>query len=487
MNILLIYPTAPRTHWPRGPFRSRWIPTGLAYLGAALLRAGHRVKVHMREEVLMKNGFDWERAEEDLRKLLTEFSPEMVGFSVVAPAIGETAHLARTTRDMCGRGTLVVAGGPHASILPEGTLEACPDVDAVVLNEGEETIVELAERGIGPQVNGIVYRDNGRCVRTAPRRRVCDLDELGPPAYELFDMKYYTTPSRWMIRWMKLSAANIRTSRGCTNRCRFCAGHQISGLGVRYHSVEYVMEQALRAVNDFGVEAIHFEDDTLGGDRGRLLEICESMCRLGLHRRVRWDCCLRVDQADIELLRRMKSAGCVQVEYGFESGSDDALRRLGKRSSVELNRRAVSLTRQAGLRIFADIMVGLPGETEREFRRTLRFVRWARAEVLSAARLAPLPGTPIYEQLPEDIKNGIDWADFTYFDIGRHGIHLSDIPPARFDKLYENFQKYVVRPQTIRALLRDTRPEDARERRNLTRRLVRFVLHHPIRAARVPW
>jgi len=487
MNVLLIYPVPPRTHWPRGPFRSRWMPTGLAYIGAALLRAGHRVRVHMREEALMKNGFDWDRAEDDLRELMLEYRPDMVGFSVVAPVVRETARFARLTRDTCGPHVMVVAGGPHASILPEDTLADCPDVDAVVLNEAEETIVELAEGGIRPDVKGIVYREDGRCVRTEPRRRVSDLDSLGPPAYELFDMGYYTAPSRWMIRWRKLSATNIRTSRGCTNRCRFCAGHQISGLGVRYHSVEYVMEQVLRAVNDFGVEAIHFEDDTLGGNRERLLEICESMCRHGLHRRIQWDCCLRVDQADSELLGRMKSAGCTQVEYGFESGSDDALRRLGKQASVDLNRQAVRLTRQAGLRIFANIMVGLPGETEREFRRTLRFVRWSRADILSAARLAPLPGTPIYQQLPEEIKNGIDWAEFTYFDIGRHGIYLSDIPPSRFEKLYGNLQKYVVRPQAIRALLRDTRPEDTHERRRLTRKLVRFILHHPIRAARVPW
>ena len=93
----------------------------------------------------------------------------------------------------------------------------------------------------------------------------------------------------------------------------------------------------------------------------------------------------------------MKAAGCIQIEYGFESGSTESLRRLGKQTDIELNRRAVELTRRAGLRIFADIMVGLPGETVADFEATVKFLRWARPEIISAARLCPLPGTPIYK------------------------------------------------------------------------------------------
>ncbi|MDK1032243.1 MAG: radical SAM protein, partial [Planctomycetia bacterium] len=305
-------------------------------------------------------------------------------------------------------------------------------------------------------------------------------------AYDLFDMKHYATPNRWMIRWLPLSATNIRTSRGCPNRCRFCAGHVASGLGVRYHSIDYVLQQIRRVVQRFGVKAIHFEDDTLGADSARLLDLCEAIRRSDLRRRICWDGCLRVDQAEPELLAQMKSAGCIQVEYGFESGSDSALRRLGKNATGELNRRAVRLTREAGLRIFADIMFGLPGETEEDFKATINFLRWAKPEVISTSRLAPLPGTPIYDDLPPDVRDSLDWAGYSYLDWPGFRLNLTAMDDQRFEEFYQQTQKYFLRPAMAAALLRDTPLDDAGERRRLRRRLAKFAVQHPIRAARLP-
>ncbi len=487
MKVLLIYPVSPRSHWPKGRFRSRWVPTGLAYIAAAMRRAGHEVRVHVREEHLMKLKFDWKAASAHLRTALAEFRPEMVGLSICSSMVAEAGVIARWAKEICGQDVLVVGGGPHPTAIPEATLTECPAIDVIVVGEGERTLVELAERGAKGDVAGLVYRQDGAFVRSPSRPQVHDLDSLGPPAYDLFDMDFYTTPDRWMIRWLKLAATNIRTSRGCPNRCRFCAGHIVAGLGVRYHSLDYVLEQILQAVNRFGVEAIRFEDDTVGTDPARLLDLCEALRRHDLHRRIRWECCLRVDQADTELLRRMKQAGCIQVEYGFESGSDEALKRLGKNTGVELNRRAVRLTREVGLRIFADIMIGLPGETEAELRATMDFLRWARPEIITAGRLHPLPGTPIFNELPEEVRQSINWADYTYIDGKGLGVNLTAMPDERFEELYRRFFKYFVRPQIKWALFRDAPRDDLTERRLWGSRVARFVMHHPIHAIRVPW
>jgi radical SAM superfamily enzyme YgiQ (UPF0313 family) len=389
-------------------------------------------------------------------------------------------------KELSGGRTLVVVGGPHPSALPERTLKDCADFDAAVVGEGEAAIVELAERGPGPGVAGLVYREGEELVRTPPRTPEHDLDRLGEPAYELFDMAHYTAPDRWLIRWLRLRATNVRTSRGCTNRCRFCGGHLVAGVGMRYHSVGYVIGLIRRAVEEFGVEAIRFEDDTLGGDRERLLELCEAVRSSGLAPRIVWDGCLRADQAEPQVLAAMKSAGCIQVEYGFESGADETLRRLGKNSSAELNRRAVRLTREAGLRVFADIMVGLPGETEEDFDATLRFLRWARPEVLSPAWMAPLPGTAVYDNLPAGVRESLQWRRFTYLDEFGPRINLTAMSDQVFAERYRRFMKYLVRPTLARQLLRDSSPDEVELRRNLRRRIRTFALHHPIRAARLP-
>ena len=486
MRALLIHPTPPRTHWPIGVAHSRWVPSGVAFLAAALRQAGHEVRIHVREEQLIRNGLDWPAADALLRALLTEFRPEMIGLSLTTPCVPETAFIAKLAREILGPRVLIVAGGPHPTAVPESMFRDCPDLDAVIVGEGEETIVELLEKGCSTSVAGLVFRDGDQVRTTPPRMPPADLDRLATPATDLFDMSFYAAPSRWMIRWLELSATNIRTSRGCTNRCLFCAGHLVGGVGLRFHSVDYVVEEIRKAVTRYGVEAINFDDDTLGGG-DRLRALCEGIRRADLHRKIRWFGCLRVDQVEPDLLADMKSAGCIQVEYGFESGSDDALRRLGKSSTAELNCRAVELTRKAGLRILADIMVGLPGETFNDLQATVRFLRWARPDVISSGRLCPLPGTPIYNRLPQAVRDSLDWASYTYLDHPGFPFNPTAMTDAQFERAYRHFMKYTIKPQQLRALLRDTPADHPAERSRLKRTLARFILRHPLRALFVPW
>lgn len=484
MNVLLVQPIPPHPQWPRGSFRSRWVPTGLAYIGRALLEAGHRVRILCQEEGYLKSGGDRDAVEAAVTQTLTEFQPHAVGLSATTPCIPTAEHIAARVKQ--SGDALVVLGGPHASALPQQTLRDCPHVDVVALGEGERTMAELVAKGPGPHLRGIAYREGERVVLTPARPPETELDALGPPAYELFDMAHYTARDRWLIRWLPLRATNVRTSRGCTNRCRFCAGHVVCGLGVRYHSVEYVLDLVEGALKRWGVEAIRFEDDSLGADRARLLRLCEGIRSRGLHERIVWDGCLRVDQAEPELLAQMRSAGCIQVEYGFESGSSDSLRRLGKNSTEELNRRAVRLTRQAGLRIFADIMVGLPGETAEDMDATVSFVRWAKPEVLSLAQLMPLPGTPIYENLPDQVRAGLRWQDYAYFDSASPRVNLTAMGDDEYAQRIRRLMKYFVRPTLTRQLLRDTPQHWQAERRELSRRSRTFLLKHPLRWLRLP-
>jgi len=485
MKILLILPVAPRTSWPKGLFRVRTFDTRLACAAAVLQRGGHQVRILQREAQLIKSGFDRERAEMELRRLIEEYRPDMVVQSVATPAMPEAARIARWAKQIAGSHVLNVLCGTHPSGVPELTLSESEDVDMIALGEYELTLRDVADCGPGADIPGLMLRGPGGPIRTPDRAAVQDIDALGPPACELLDMAFHTQPNPWTIRYLNLRSVNIRTSRGCPNRCAFCAEHLVSGVGVRFHSLDYVMDQVRHACERWGVDAVHFEDDTLGADRTRLLAICEAMRREGLHRRLRWDCLMRVDQVDAELLAVMKAAGCIQIEYGFESGSDGALKRVGKNATAEQNRRAVRLTREAGIRLFADIMVGLPGETREDLDATLRFLRWARPEILSAGRLLPMPGTALYHRLPEPVRGSLAWEGFSYTPQPGFQINFTALPDEDFERWYRNFYRYVVSPHNARALLRDGGLTEE-TRTQFRRRLRRFTCRHPLRALRLP-
>lgn len=485
MRILLIVPVPPRTSWPKGLYRDWMFDTELACAATTLRRAGHDVRMFRREEQLVKLGFDWDRAEADVRSLIEQFRPTLVVQSVVTPAMPEAARIARWVKEIAGTHTINVVCGTHPSGVPELVLSESADVDAVAVGEFEHTLRDVADKGPSPEVSGLVVRHDGRFVRTPQRPTTHDLDTLGPPAYDLLDMEFQKRRNPWMIRYLSVSSLNIRTSRGCPNRCAFCAEHLVGGLGVRFHSLDYVMQQVGYACEQ-GFEAVHFEDETFAADPGRLLEICEAMQQRGFHKKLKWDCLMRVDQAQPELLAAMKAAGCIQIEYGFESGSDRALRGVGKNATVEQNRRAVSLTRQAGIRIFADIMVGLPGETREDLDATVRFLRWARPEILSAGRLLPMPGTAIYNRLSEHVRASLSWEGYSYTPQPGFAINFTDVPDVQFERWYRDFFKYIVKPHNTLALLRDTGLTDDKARGEYRRTLRRFAWHHPLRALRLP-
>ena len=231
MRILLIVPVPPRTSWPKGLYRDWMFDTELACAATTLRRAGHDVRTFRREEQLVKLGFDWDRAEADVRNLIEQFRPTLVVQSVVTPAMPEAARIARWVKEIAGTHTVNVLCGTHPSGVPELVLSESADVDAVAVGEFEETLRDVADKGPSPEVSGLVVRHDGRFVRTPQRPTTHDLDTLGPPAYDLLDMEFQKRRNPWMIRYLSLSSLNIRTSRGCPNRCAFCAEHLVGEIG----------------------------------------------------------------------------------------------------------------------------------------------------------------------------------------------------------------------------------------------------------------
>jgi radical SAM superfamily enzyme YgiQ (UPF0313 family) len=309
----------------------------------------------------------------------------------------------------------VVVGGPHATALPEETLQN-PCFDIGVVGEGELTMVELAEK-LGSNENlenvrGIVYRERGKVRRNPERPYIMDLDSVPFPARHLLPSLdvYHPTPSAYRC----LPQATMITSRGCPYNCTFC-DRSVFGSTYRARSARNVVDEMEMLVEKHGAKEVRFWDDTFNIDARRVIQICEEIRVRGID--VPWTCLGRINRMNAEVLRAMEESGCWQVDYGIESGNQQLLDGIRKGLTLDMIRTVTKMTREAGIRMRGFFMLGLPGETEETMRQTIEF---AKRLDLSAAVFhitTPFPGTELYKTVLEsgelDMKAG--WDDYSIF------------------------------------------------------------------------
>ena len=390
MRVLLINPPYPI-------IESLTMPLGLLYLGARVEQAGY--EVHLEDLQLCRSPLT------RLEGALHQHKPALAGitsFSLNLSAASKILHkVKRLSPD-----TVTVWGGPHVSFDDREILHLHPWVDVIVRGEGEETLVEVVERVRQGKsldgVLGITWRGiEGNLQANPPRPFREDMDQLPRPAWHLLKLSQYRAFG---------DGASIMTSRGCPHRCVFCVGRKMIGAKGRFRKPEAVVDE-MEALARLGFRRIRIEDDLFTFRRERALAICKEVDRRGLA--VRWRAYSRVDTIDAELLEWMKRTGCERLLYGAESGSSEILKKIRKGITPEQTRRAVEMTREAGIGVLASFVLGLPGETPQTLRQTLKFAESLEVPY-SLNLLTPYVGTEVREKAEEwGIKVlSDDWSQY---------------------------------------------------------------------------
>ncbi|HBE89498.1 MAG TPA: hypothetical protein DDW67_10210 [Elusimicrobia bacterium] len=416
---------------PGAPFSP---PMGLAAVAGSLVKAGHEVRV------LDMNRFP----DEKLLDELETFRPHYAGLGFTTILADEAARVARLVKEK-SPATAVIAGGVHASSMPEEAM-ACPHYDIACVGEADFSVLEVVEGRPAGEIAGVAFRDGG-VVKVTPRRPLVeDLDSLPMPAWELFDVSAYRT-THLLAR--KNPAGWIETSRGCPYGCVYC-NKSVFGRGFRAKSAGRVvdeMERMLRA----GFREIHIADDCFTVDIPRAKEICRLILKRGLDFPWATVTGIRADRVDQELLDLMKKAGCYRVFYGIETGSEAVLKRINKGETLEEVRRAVAMSKKAGLEVHGFFMLALPGDNEATMRETIDFAKELDLDMAKAAITIPLPSTPYFDELSAQgrIKTR-EWSRYNYYFPARE---LYDHPTVDWDtaeKYYRKFyREFYFRPSYI--------------------------------------
>jgi radical SAM superfamily enzyme YgiQ (UPF0313 family) len=382
-------------------------PLGLMYVADAARKAGFDVEII--HEVWTHHFKKW------LINKINKYKDEilLIGFSTITgPSLDPTIQASETLKRNFPS-IPIIWGGVHASLLPRQTLEN-DFLDIVVIGEGEETLIELAEclnKGDSlDKVRGIGYKEGGKIHLTEAREFLENLDKY-QPAWDLVDINKYF----WKLGEER-KALFVVTSRGCPYGCTFCYNTTFNKRRWRSHSVEYVVSQIKMLKERYGVNAIYFQDDNFFTDKARAYEILERID-------MPWYAEIRADNLDEEDIKKMKGLKCERLFIGAESGSNRVLREVIKKGITTSDIiKAVNICKDT-IRLTLSFIIGFPRETRREIFKTLDFISQLRGIckenefILNV--LAIVPGTEIYYSLPGEVKprNTREWAYITRQDI----------------------------------------------------------------------
>ncbi|MFN3966200.1 MAG: radical SAM protein [Endomicrobiia bacterium] len=383
-------------------------PDWLAYATSVLERDIPEAEIKLYDFPAMNWGKD------KFRQLISSEKPDFVILDSTTPSIYSDIECAKIVKEETNGNAKVIMVGPHISALPEETLlEASGSIDVACIGEYDYTVRDVIKNYFSlEEIPGICFIKNGKPVRATPRKLIENLDELPFPAWHHLDlMRYFDGGKLYPY-------IDIISGRGCPNICIFCLWPQVMhGLKYRFRSPKNVVDeieydiklcpQVLKGGEFF------FEDDTFTVNKSRAIEICEEILRRNL--KITFSVNARVDNADKEMFKMMKKAGCRELLVGFESGVQEILDNTHKNITIEQSKEFMKLAKETGLEVNACFVIGLPGETEETARKTIEFALSLNPDTIQFSGAVPFPGTKYFQMCEQNgwlkSKKWSDWLN----------------------------------------------------------------------------
>lgn len=391
-------------------------PFGLLYIGGKLRSAGYEIKIiHAGQKTISG------RVDEIIKD-----EPLFVGFSVITGS--PTASSVQISQQIKAKSKIKIAwGGVHPSLLPQQCLaEDC--IDFVILHEGEETALELANHlSIGncrfAEINGLGYKDNGRVVINNPRPLYKELNSSRMD-FSLIDLSKYVQESSIQIegKQEKIRKLSYISSRGCPHNCGFCYNLEFNKRQWRYFPEDIVYEDVRYLKEKYKINAIHFWDDNFFVNKQRALNILN-------HIAVFPEFELRIDYITEELAAEFKKLNTINLLVGVESGSDRILKLMNKGFSKALMLERVRILAKYNVSVLYSFMLGTTTETKDELYQTIDLIveisRIHRNSSFTVGMYMPYPGTELYQlAVKEGFVPPVRMIDWRLIDRWRNTVPL---------------------------------------------------------------
>ncbi len=381
MKILLIYPYCleDRLHAEEVSF----VPIGLYYVGAFLKENHYDVEI--------LNWHDINKTPQKIKETLIIKSPDIIGFSILHANRWGGIEIARIAKQL-NPNVKIVFGGVGTTFLWKHLLTHFKEIDFAVIGEGEYTflnIVKCIEKYHSDKISykhiknirGIAFRKEGKVVKTKAAEAIKDLVEVPIPA------KYFTYQ-------------HVALTRGCPGNCTFCGSPKLWGHKVRFHSADYFVKQ-IELLYKKGVTFFYVSDDTFTFKKDLVIKICKKILERNL--KIVWVAISRVNYISEEILCWMRKAGCIQISYGVESGSEKIRDFLNKSIKTDQIKRAFAQTTKYGILARAYFIYGCPGENRNTIQETIDLIHEIKPLGVIFYILDIFPGTALYSDFKKKV------------------------------------------------------------------------------------
>ncbi|PKM77883.1 MAG: B12-binding domain-containing radical SAM protein [Firmicutes bacterium HGW-Firmicutes-15] len=416
-----------------------WFPQGLAYIASACLKAGHEVNIYNQDV------YHW--PESHLTDLLNKERYDFIGVSACGGyyQYRKVLKISEAINNSKYRPFYVLGGhlcAPEPDYFLRKTL-----ADAIVIGEGEITVINLLDALEHKQslhsVNGIAFLENSQCIQTPRQALIADIDNIPFPAWDLFPIDHYA-----LLRVPNMKNSErcmpVLSGRGCTFKCNFC--YRLDQ-GFRGRSADSIVDEIKILKEKYAISYIIFSDELLMSSSPRTVELCESFIRNKLN--IRWDCNGRLNYAKPDVLKLMKEAGCVFINYGIESMDEQALRNMNKALTVKQIISGIENTLAVGISPGFNIIFGNIGETAESLRLGVEFLLKYddHAQMRTIRPVTPYPGCPLYYYAIEKglVKDCADFYEHKHVNSDLQSVNFTNLSDDDFHRLlYEANQKLIL-------------------------------------------
>ncbi len=418
----------------------------LGYSAAVLLRQGY--------EIFLKDYQTEGKLEQDVLEDLHTYQPDLIMLSTTNATIFSDIEFAARLKNLSQ--ALVVLKGAIFYDASPNLLELLnlSRIDYLIGGEAETCIGGIADYALRNQgeiaeVNNIFYKDEqGQWQKTRFHCWEEDLDSLPFPARQYMNNNLYQRPDT------KEPMATIQTSRGCSAACIYCLSPQISGKKIRLRSPANIFAEIEECYQQYQIRNFFFKADTFTMNAQWTRELCQLIINSPLHGKINFTANSRTNPLQKETLQLMKEAGCFAVAFGFESGSDETLKRIQKGSTVALNLQAAKWAHEVGLPIYGFFMAGFPWETEQDLELLRQHIFAIDADFIEIHLALPYYGTRLYQMCEEAGTLQANVLGMDYFHTSTKGTQsLSQERLAEFRR--QTIKSFYWRPAYIGKRLRE--------------------------------